>query len=210
MFLLQVDRVEVFAYLEMIKSRLLQPTTVNYILLIQNQEKYFLKIVMHMLVPFEECILIEVKINRIRFWTFVRLLLKRDGFTSVRMLCFLIQKVKLNGKITSICHHNALLRIWNLIYMIIFVHLNNFVISLSVSHDFNNQQMILGKPKFGQILKILPKLFDRSLVLILKYIVCEFYGCTTVFKDTRIFCRNNNWNFFLQNIFIFLKTVVQT
>ena len=66
--------------------------------------------------------------------------------------------------------------------------------SSSVSHDFKTPQMSLGKaqiwPKFENYQKLTnvgfcDNFFDRSLVLILKYTVCEFYGCTIFFKGNK-------------------------
>ena len=90
---------------------------------------------------------------------------------------------------------------------------------MSVSHDFKTHKWASKTSKFGKKSKILPKSsqinkirvgfcdnsIDRSLVLVLKHVVCKFYGCASVFKETMIFWRN----FFLQNIIVSLKTLVQ-
>ena len=82
------------------------------------------------------------------------------------VLLVLKSTTKLNGKITSIFHYNALLRIWNVINMNFFVHLYNFLICLSVSYNFKIPQMSHEKTqnlgernKFRSFLQKLPSLY---------------------------------------------------
>ena len=75
------------------------------------------------------------------------------------------------------CHYNGSLRIWNVIYIIFSTHLNIFVMSLSVSRDFKTLQINPRKPQiWSKINKInvgfCDNAINRSLVSILKYIVC--------------------------------------
>ena len=94
-------------------------------------------------------------------------------------------------KITSIFEYNAL----KIIYTHFSTWWNNIFMSLSVSHDLKNSQMSIKKLKIWQT-KFFPKstnvgfcdnFIARSLVLIPKYTICEFYGYWTVFKKTRQF-----------------------
>ena len=69
---------------------------------------------------------------------------------TLRMFCFFdlksTNRIKME-KITPICHYNALLRIWNVIYMIFSVHLDNFFDEFVFFPRFlKTQQISLRKP----------------------------------------------------------------
>ena len=80
------------------------------------------------------------------------------------------------------------------------------MVSLSVSHDFKTLQMIVERAQVGgggvenftkttsnqQMLGFCDNFIDKSLVLVLKYVACEFGGCASVFKEITIFWRKKN------------------
>ena len=140
---------------------------------------------------------------------------KGDGFFYSLMLYFLIKKYNRILKI-EISHPFFIilrfLKIWNVTYMIF----SDFFMSLSVFHDLKKSQLSHGKlkiwkknRKFWQNYQkptnvgFCDNSFNRSLDLILKYIVCNFHGCTTVlrkwgyfeFKKNKLQDRAKNWQF---------------
>jgi hypothetical protein len=76
-----------------------------------------------------------------------------------------------------------------------FYLMNKVFLSLSVSHDFKTLQMSLGKHQIWPKIKKIDNInvgfcvnsFDKSLVVSLKYTVCEFYDCQTLFDEMTIF-----------------------
>ena len=94
-------------------------------------------------------------------------------------------------KILSICSYNAL-RIWNVIYMFFSTHSNNVFFEFVCFLRSLSPQMNLGKPKFGQKQKHLPKssktnkfwFFCDSSIKISLAVILK-YDCTAVFKKIK-------------------------
>ena len=90
---------------------------------------------------------------------------------------------------------------WNVIYTNFSTHLNNFLKRFDApTNEPHKTRISGGKWIFCQNDQ---NIIDISLVLILKYIVYEFYGCMSVFKESRIFWKNNFFKKQIEKTFFF-------
>ena len=108
-----------------------------------------------------------------------------------RSFGFLCPKARkfLMVQIASICYYDAYLSIW----IVICMHISTFPRFLkphkwaSKSSKFSQKSNFLPKSSKSTNVGFCANSFDKSLVLILKYTVCEFYDCRNIVYDTVIF-----------------------